>query len=100
MAAADSKNNASEMGEYLHDQLATALADVDGVKLIRSKGLMLGIVLEKDCGELVAQALEAGLLINVTAGNVVRLLPALTLTQQEADEMVAILKSLITAFLK
>ena len=100
MAAADSKTNASEMGEYLHTGLATALADVDGVKLIRSKGLMLGIVLEKDCGELVAQALEAGLLINVTAGNVVRLLPPLTLSQQEADEIILTLKTLITAFLK
>jgi acetylornithine aminotransferase len=100
MAAADSKTNASEMGGYLHNQLSTALAEVEGVKLIRSKGLMLGIVLEKDCGELVAQALEAGLLINVTAGNVVRLLPPVTLSQLEADEIVRILKSLITAFLQ
>jgi acetylornithine aminotransferase len=100
MAATDSKTNASEMGEYLHNQLTEALADVSGVKLIRSKGLMLGIVLEKDCGELVAQALEAGLLINVTAGNVVRLLPPLTLSQSEADEIICTLKSLIAAFLK
>lgn len=100
MESGDIKENAEKMGHYLHTQLQEGLSDVDGVTTIRSKGLMLGIVLDRDCGELVMQALEAGLLINVTAGNVVRLLPPLTLTQEQADEMIKILITIITAFLK
>jgi acetylornithine aminotransferase len=59
---------------------------------------MLGIELEKPCGVLTMRALEAGLLINVTRDRVVRLLPPLILTTQEADEIVKILVPLIKAF--
>jgi len=100
MEASDIKRNAGQMGKYLHGQLQENLGRLDGVNLIRSKGLMLGVELDRDCGVLVMQALEAGLLINVTAGNVVRLLPPLTLTTKEADEITRILTTLITTFLE
>ena len=100
MEASDSKRNARETGRYLHTQLEAGLVGLSGVNLVRSKGMMFGIVLDRDCGELVKQALDAGLLINVTAGNVVRLLPPLTLTHEQADEITRILVSIITEFLK
>ena len=55
------------------------------VQAITGKGLMIGLVMPDVCAELVSVALENKLLINVTAGNVIRLLPALTLTDDEAD---------------
>lgn len=100
MEADDIKQNAAQMGGYLHGQLQESLAHLTGVNAIRSKGLMLGVELDRDCGELVMQALEVGLLINVTAGNVVRLLPPLTLSHAQADEITRILSKIITAFLE
>jgi acetylornithine aminotransferase len=85
------------MGEYLRISLKEALQGVNLVKEIRGQGLMIGIELKSDCGELVGQALAEGLLINVTAGSVIRLLPPLILTESEADQIVAILKKLISA---
>jgi acetylornithine aminotransferase len=61
---------------------------------------MIGIELAKPCAALVAQARNAGLLINVTAETVIRLLPALTLTASEADEIVARLAPLVRNFLE
>lgn len=100
MEADDIKNNAKTMGHYLHSKLEEGLASISGVNTVRSRGLMLGIELDRDCGQLVVQALEVGLLINVTAGNVVRLLPPLTLTHEQADEISQILITIITAFLE
>ena len=70
-----------------------------GVKDIRGQGLMIGIELDRPCGPLMGIALEAGLLLSVTADSVIRLLPALTMTQAEADEVVAILVPLVKNFL-
>jgi acetylornithine/N-succinyldiaminopimelate aminotransferase len=67
---------------------------------VRGQGLMLGIDLAKPCGALVQRALDAGLLISVTADTVVRLVPPLILTTAEVDEIVAILAPLISALLK
>lgn len=100
MEQGDIKNNSEKMGNYLHSQLEAGLSSVTGVTTIRAKGLMLGIELDRDCGQLVMQALEAGLLINVTAGNVIRLLPPLTLTPDQADEISQILVPMITMFLE
>jgi len=88
-------SRAASMGQYLRDKLASALQGVNGVKEIRGQGLMIGIELELDCAELVGQALEEGLLINVTAGSVVRLLPPLILSEEEADHISEILGRLI-----
>ncbi len=89
---------AASMGQYLLDGFNKQLA-IAGVVNIRGKGLMVGIELEKDCAELVGQALEQGMLINVTAGNVVRLLPPLILTTAQADELVTAVATLIKQFL-
>ncbi|MCL4115161.1 UNVERIFIED_CONTAM: hypothetical protein GTU68_035891 [Idotea baltica] len=80
--------NAKSMGDYLIQQFETEFSDVSGVKSIRGLGLMIGIELDRDCGELVKAALNNKLLINVTAGKVIRLLPPLIITQDQADEIV------------
>lgn len=91
--------HAEQLGNWLHDALASELADVPGVLKIRHAGLMLGIELDRPCGELVRLALENGLLINVTADTVVRLLPPLIMTQAEAQQLVDMLVPLIKQFL-
>ena len=91
--------NAEAVGAQIRNELAKALAGQAGVVDIRGQGLMIGIELDRPCGELVARALEAGLLINVTADKVVRLLPALTFSADEGRELVARLSVLIRNFL-
>lgn len=89
---------ASELGAHLLQALSTALADCDKVKDIRGSGLMIGIELSEPCSELVARAADQGLLINVTAGNVIRLLPPLILSDKQAEQVVTLLAPLIKAF--
>jgi acetylornithine/N-succinyldiaminopimelate aminotransferase len=91
--------NASRVGKYLRDALHRELAAVAGFKEIRGNGLMIGIDLDRPCGPLMGQALQAGLLLSVTAESVIRLLPALTLTETEADEVVSLLVPLVKQFL-
>jgi acetylornithine aminotransferase len=91
--------NATAMGDLLNRLFSEALATTNGVVEIRNKGLMIGIELDRDCPELVQQALEQRLLINVTASNVIRLLPPLTITPQIAAEVVEVLAPLIQAHL-
>ena len=91
--------NAARVGAHLKASLEQALAGVKGFKEIRGQGLMLGIELDRPCGALVGRGAEAGLLFSVTADTVVRLVPALILTQAEADEIVTLLVPLIKAFL-
>jgi acetylornithine/N-succinyldiaminopimelate aminotransferase len=76
-----------------------ALSDLEGVKEIRGLGLMIGIELDRPCAELVGKAMEQGLLINVTAERVVRLLPPLITTTKQADMIVAHVSGLIREFL-
>ena len=87
--------NATEIGNYLKQQFDSAFADCDHVADIRGQGLMIGIELEHPCTELVSKAAAKGLLINVTAGSTVRLLPALNFTREQADQLVSILVPLI-----
>jgi len=91
--------NAVAVGQLIRSGLAEALAGVSGVVDIRGQGLMLGIELDRPCGELVTRALDAGLLINVTADKVVRLLPPLTFGVDEGRELVSRLSKLIRDFL-
>jgi acetylornithine aminotransferase len=95
----DLMGNASRMGQYLMDAFTREFANVAGVKEIRGQGLMIGIDLDRPCGAIMQRALDAGLLLSVTADSVVRLLPPLILTQAEADELVSILVPLIKDFL-
>ncbi len=90
-------DNAAIQGQYLQDQFAKTLAGNDKVADIRGLGLMTGIELTQDCPELVAKAFEDGLLINVTAGNTIRLLPPLILSQSDADIIVEKVSALINA---
>jgi acetylornithine aminotransferase len=90
---------ARSLGERIRGGLGKVLAGASGVREIRGQGLMIGIELDRPCAEIVKHGLAAGLLINVTADTVVRLLPALTMTDAEADELVARLAALIREFL-
>ncbi len=92
-------DHAAKLGAWLKQQLQTRLGGVKGVVTVRGQGLMLGIELEKPCGELVARALEKGLIINVTADNVIRLLPSLIFSEAEAQQLLDILCPLVTEFL-
>ncbi len=92
-------HNAEQTGAHLQNALRTGLAGVAGFKEVRGQGLMIGIELDKPCAELLGKALERGLLMSVTADKVVRLVPPLILSQQEADEIAAILVPLIKEFL-
>jgi len=91
--------NAEAIGQLLQEGLRSGLAGVRGVKDIRGKGLMIGVELDRPCGELVRRALERGLLINVTADSVIRLLPPLVMTQGEAQQLLDGLVPLVAAFL-
>ena len=88
---------AAELGERMVAAFRTRLAGNNRVREIRGKGLMLGVELNEPCPTLVADALEAGLLINVAVDNVVRLLPPLNMSDAEADRMVAMVADLIDA---
>ncbi len=92
-------DNAERMGELIRSGFREALAGVGGVVEVRGMGLMIGIELDRPCGDLVRQALDAGLLINVTAERVIRLLPPLVIRESEARELVARLAPLVRAFL-
>jgi acetylornithine aminotransferase len=91
--------HAVKLGDHMRSQLAAKLGNERGVVEIRGEGLMIGIELAHPCGDLVQQALDRGLLINVTADTVVRLLPPLNFTWEQADTVVAMLSELILTFL-
>ncbi|MCK0155181.1 aspartate aminotransferase family protein [Alcanivorax sp. S6407] len=88
----------SAKGEQLKAAFQQALGDVAMVTEVRQKGLMIGIQLDRPCGELVNSAREAGLLINVTAGSVVRLLPPLVISDAEMQTLVDQLSAVIRSF--
>jgi acetylornithine aminotransferase len=92
--------NAAARGQQIYDGLAKAFAGLAGVKEIRGHGLMIGIELDRPCGEIVGLARQADLLLNVTADNVIRLLPALTINAQESDEIVSRLAPIVRRFLQ
>lgn len=89
----------TEVGNYLKAKLQSELGSIEGFIEARGQGLMIGVELSKPCGQLIGQAAEAGLLLSVTADTVIRLVPPLIITQQEADEVVARLKPLVQAVL-
>lgn len=91
--------HAEQLGSWLRDTLTAQLAGMPGVLKVRNAGLMLGVELDRPCAELVRLALDKGLLINVTADSVVRLLPPLVMSQEEAQQLVDMLVPLIKQFL-
>lgn len=88
-------DHAAELGAYILDRLKASLKNNRHVVEVRGKGLMVGIELDRSCEELVQEALQKQLLINVTAGNTVRLLPPLILQKTEADFLVDTLTELL-----
>jgi acetylornithine/N-succinyldiaminopimelate aminotransferase len=90
---------AAQLGQHMLDGFRQRLAALAGVVDIRGQGLMLGIELDRPCGELMLQALTHKLLINVTADKVVRLLPPLIISDAQADEIVTGVSALIANFL-
>jgi acetylornithine aminotransferase len=86
------------MGQLIRDTLLNDPQVAPLIAEIRGSGLMLGIELRRDCGGLVATALENGLLINVTAGNTIRLLPPLIISAPEALELTQGVARLIRDF--
>jgi acetylornithine aminotransferase len=91
---------AMHLGQSMRESLRAGLADVAGVIEVRGDGLMIGIELDRPCGDLVVQGLTAGLLINVTADKVVRLLPPLIMSDAEGAELMEGLVPLIRNFLE
>ena len=90
---------AAALGKHIRDGLRSALTGVRGFVEVRGQGLMIGMQLDRPCVELVSLALNDGLLINVTADSVVRLLPPLVMSQKQADRLVSQLVSLVSDFL-
>ena len=91
---------AGKLGEQLLQDFRAALKDVKGVNEVRGLGLMIGIELEQPCTELPGKALAQGLLINVTAERVVRLLPPLIMTGKQAGILVDQVSDLIRSHLE
>jgi len=88
--------NAARVGEVIRGGFPKR----DGIVEVRGMGLMIGVELARPCGELVRQALEGGLVLNVTADNVIRMLPPLVMNEAEAREVLARLRPLLEAFLE
>lgn len=91
--------HAGRLGDWLREALTRELGSTPGFVEIRGKGLMLGVVLDRPCAPLVAEALAAGLVVNVTAERIVRLLPPLIFTEDNARELVEKLVPMIRRFL-
>ena len=99
METHDIPSRVTDLGHRMLEGFRAGLRDVAGIRDIRGRGLMMAIELEKDCTELPGLALERRLLINVTAGNVVRLLPPLIISDEEGEQIVEAVTGLIQNFL-
>lgn len=91
--------HAEQLGQWINQAFAARFKAQPGVVAIRNAGLMIGVELDRPCYDLVKQALAAGLLINVTADKVIRLLPPLVMTQDEAQQLLDKLVPLVNNFL-
>jgi acetylornithine/N-succinyldiaminopimelate aminotransferase len=91
--------NIDALGKHFVAGFGTALKDIAGVNEIRGKGLMLAIELDRPCGELVKRCLAQGVLINVTADSVIRLLPPYIMTTEQADTVIKIVSEQVRQFL-
>lgn len=98
MTREQSAERAASLGQWLVDAFRDALKNTPSVREIRGKGLMIGIELKRPCQALTARAFDRGLLINVTADTVIRLLPPLILSEEEARYLVDTLTPLIHEF--
>jgi acetylornithine/N-succinyldiaminopimelate aminotransferase len=90
---------AEHLGQRILEGLKQNLNGLEGITDIRGKGLMLAVELDRPCAELVKNTMDAGMLINVTAERVVRLLPPLILSDEQADRIIAEVSQQIISFL-
>lgn len=100
MESQNLSERAAQLGERFQSEFESKLESLPGVLKIRSKGLMIGIELDRPCGELVSKALNQGLLINVTANNVIRLLPPLVISDEQQQEIIGKVSTLVADFLR
>jgi acetylornithine aminotransferase len=91
--------NAVRQGDAIRAAFRAAFQETDGVVDVRGVGMMIGVELDRPCGALVAQALEAGLLINVTSDSTIRLVPPLIYSDADSQELVQRLAPIIRNFL-
>jgi len=92
-------DRAANLGTRILASFKDSLKGLDGIRDIRGHGMLLAIELDQPCSELVKLALDKGLLINVTAEKVVRLLPPLIMSDDEADQLVSTLSDVIRQYL-
>ena len=90
--------NAAVMGEYLQKEFRRSLKDVECFVEVRGRGLMIGIVLDKPAHECLKIGLRHGVLFSVTAGNVIRIVPSLTIARRDADELVKRVTAVVREF--
>ncbi len=88
--------NAAETGSWLLSRLHEMAKEFDDIRDVRGLGLMIGIEFEEPCRELALKLLQNGLLVSCTAQHVIRLVPPLILTAEEADKIIAILKHVLS----
>jgi acetylornithine aminotransferase len=93
-------DNARVRGEAIRSGLRAALLGMHGVVDIRGEGMMIGIELDRPCGELVAVARDAGVLINVTSDTVIRLVPPLIYGAAEVDTLVTAVSGIVKNYLQ
>jgi acetylornithine aminotransferase len=91
--------NAVRVGDAIRGGLAAALGDVPGIVEVRGMGMMIGVELDRPCGEIARTALERGLVVNVTADNVIRILPPLVMNADEGRQVVERLAPIVREFL-
>ncbi|HTW86752.1 MAG TPA: acetylornithine transaminase [Candidatus Binataceae bacterium] len=89
--------NAAAMGSYLIERLREIAARLDNVAEVRGQGMIIGTVLKHEAQSVVDACIKERLLVNAAAGNVLRLLPPLTLTRAQADDGLAIIERALTA---
>ena len=90
--------NAAVMGEYLQKEFRRSLKDVECFVEVRGRGLMIGIVLDRPAHECLKIGLRHGVLFSVTAGNVIRIVPSLTIARRDADELVKRVTAVVREF--
>ncbi|MBL4797135.1 MAG: aspartate aminotransferase family protein [Oleispira sp.] len=88
-------DNVKARSEQMRSAFTSRLIEAGLATELRGTGLMLGIVIKQDCPQLIKEALDIGLLINVTSNNVIRLLPPLNINQQDADQVVNLVCQLV-----
>ena len=93
----DIQKQVTAIGEHMLTQFSQRLGHLNVVRDVRGKGLMIGIELEQPCTDLVQKALQKGLLINVAADSIIRLLPPLIIDEQQADQICDIVCGLVEA---